>query len=64
MLTKTTFALAIIIGTASGALAENNQHSAAPGHGVYEARGKYVGSDPDPNVRHEMRRDSGREQAN
>jgi hypothetical protein len=51
MFTKTTFALAIFIGTASGALAATKQHSTAPSHDAYDARGVYVGSDPDPGIR-------------
>jgi hypothetical protein len=62
MFTKTTFALAIIIGTASGALAATKQHSTAPGNDVYDARGMYVGSDPDANIRFELQRDQGRGQ--
>jgi hypothetical protein len=38
MFTKGTFVLAIIIGTASGALAASTQHSTAPNHDVYDAR--------------------------
>jgi hypothetical protein len=57
MFTRTTFALAIILATASGALAATKQHGVAPNHDVYDARGAYVGSDPDANVRFELRRD-------
>jgi len=57
MFTKTAFGLAIIIGAASGALAATKQHSVAPNRDVYDARGVYVGSDPDANVRFELRRD-------
>ncbi len=64
MFTRTAFALAIIVGAASGALAVTKQHGIAPGHDVYDARGGYAGSDPDANVRFELRRDSGREGAN
>ncbi len=60
MLTRATFVLAIIIGTASGALAASTQHSTAPNHDVYDTRGIYVGSDPDANVRFELRRDQAR----
>jgi len=59
MFTKTTFALAIIIGTASGALAQTRPYSTAPSHDVYDARGVYVGSDPDANIRFQLRRDQG-----
>ena len=46
MLTKTAIALALILGTASGTLAAAMQHSTAPSHDVYDARGAYVGSGP------------------
>jgi len=60
MLTKTTIALALIVGITSGALAETKrQHSANPGYDVYNSRGVYVGSDPDPRIRAELLRDSG-----
>ena len=57
MFTKTTFALAIVIGTASGALAAAKQHSTNLNHDVYDTRGNYVGSDPDHGIRFELRRD-------
>jgi hypothetical protein len=57
MFTKTTFALALVLATASGALAATKQQSSAPRNDVYDARGVYVGSDPDANVRFELRRD-------
>jgi hypothetical protein len=60
MFTKGTFVLAIIVGTASGALAAKTQHSTADDHDVYDGRGMYVGSDPDANVRFELRRDQAR----
>jgi hypothetical protein len=44
MFTKTTFALAIILGAASAALAATTQDSVAP-HDVYDTRGRYVGYD-------------------
>jgi hypothetical protein len=59
MFTKTTFALAFVLVTASGALAATKQ-SFEPRHDVYDARGTYVGSDPDASVRFELRRDSSR----
>jgi len=64
MFTKTTIALALVLGTASGTLAAVKQQSIAPNHDVYDARGKYIGSDPDANVRFELRRDAVREQSN
>jgi len=57
-----TLALALILGTASGALAATKQYSTAPSHDVYDARGIYVGSDPDANIRFELRRDQVRGQ--
>jgi len=56
MFTKTTFELAFVLATASGALAATKQHSLHPSSDVYDARG-YAGSDPDANVRFELRRD-------
>ncbi len=64
MFTKTTFALAFALATASGALAATKQKSLEPHHDVYDARGTYVGSDPDANVRFELRRDSDRARSN
>jgi hypothetical protein len=64
MFTKTAIALALVLGTASGTLAATKQQGTAPNHDAYDFRGKYVGSDPDANVRFELRRDSGREQSN
>jgi hypothetical protein len=57
MFIKTTVALAIIFGTASAALAATKQHSITPRHDVYDTRGAYVGSDPDANLRFQLRRD-------
>ena len=59
MFTKTAFALAIIIATASGALAATKHQSTAPNNDVYDVHGVYAGSDPDANVRFELRRDAG-----
>jgi hypothetical protein len=60
MLTKTTFALAFVLATASGVLAATKQQNLAPRNDVYDARGAVVGADPDANVRFELRRDSDR----
>jgi hypothetical protein len=57
MFTKTSIALAIIIGTISGALAAEKKHSVAPSQDAYDVRSGYVGSDPDVQVRFELRRD-------
>jgi hypothetical protein len=66
MFTKTAFGLAIILATASGALAATKTQNVAPGHNGYTAgysnTGAYVGTDPDLNVRFELNRDSGRGQ--
>jgi hypothetical protein len=62
MFSKTTFALAIFIATASGALAAAKHQSVAPNHDVFDTRGAYVGADPDANIRFELRRDEGRGQ--
>jgi hypothetical protein len=56
MLTKTTFALAFALATASGGH-ENSQHRREPGHRVQPRRG----TDPDLNIRFELNRDWGRE---
>jgi hypothetical protein len=64
MFTKTTFALAFALATASGALAATKTHSSPPsqnGYTVYNPAGAYVGTDPDLNVRFELNRDWGRE---
>jgi hypothetical protein len=58
MFTKTAFALAIVLGTAFGAFAATNRPSVAPKQDVYDARGKYVGSDSDAGVRFNLRRDA------
>ena len=46
MFTKNAIALAIIVGTASGALAANKQNSSSPTWDAYDCRGVYVASDP------------------
>ncbi len=63
MFTKATLGLAVILATASGALAATKTHNIAPSHDVYTVynpAGAYVGSDPDINVRFELNRDWGR----
>jgi hypothetical protein len=57
MFTKTTLALAFVLATASGTLAATKQQNFEPRNDVYDARGTSVGSDPDSNVRFELRRD-------
>jgi hypothetical protein len=46
MFTKTAIALAIIVGTASGALAANKQGSSTLNWDAYDCRSVYVGSNP------------------
>jgi hypothetical protein len=66
MFTKAAFGLAIILATASGALAATKTHNIDASHTVYgngyNAAGAYVGTDPDLNVRFELNRDWGRGQ--
>ena len=61
MFTKTAFGLAIILATASGALAATKTHDITLSHSVYTSAyspsGAYVGTDPDRNVRFELNRD-------
>ena len=58
MLTKTIFALALVLGTAAGAVAAPKNYSNNPAHDVYDIRGNYVGSDPDPTIRAMLYRDA------
>ena len=58
MFIKLAIALALIAGSASGALAQK-RFSTNPAHDVYDITGKYVGSDPDPTVRLMLQRDRG-----
>jgi len=64
MFSKTAFGLAIILATASGALAATKTHNIAPSHSGYSTgysnTGAYVGTDPDLNVRFELNRDQAR----
>ena len=57
MLTKSIITLALVVGTASGALAAPKKYSTNPGHDVYSTSGQYIGSDPDPRVRSMLARD-------
>jgi hypothetical protein len=59
MFTKTAIALVLIIGTASSVLAAPKTYSTNPAHDVFDIRGKYVGSDPDPTIRSMLQRDTG-----
>ena len=58
MLVRTTIALALILASASGSLAAQKKHSTNPAYDVYDVRGHYLGSDPDPIVRAQIARDS------
>jgi citrate synthase len=60
MFTKTMFAVAFALATASGAVAAVKSQSTNQGQNVYNPRGAYVGTDPDLNVRFELKRDSDR----
>jgi len=59
MLIRTTIALALILASASGSLAAQKKHSTNPAYDVYDTRGHYVGSDPDPFIRGQLARDHG-----
>jgi hypothetical protein len=60
MFTRTAIALVLIVGAASGALAQK-KYSTNPQHDVFSITGKYLGSDPDPTVRFMIQRDRGTE---
>jgi hypothetical protein len=55
MFTKATLGLAVILATASGALAATKNYNVDPSHpaytNVYNPSGAYIGTDPDINVR-------------
>lgn len=60
MFAKATLGLAVILATASGALAATKSYNTAPSrdvYSVYNPQGAYVGTDPDLNVRFELNRD-------
>lgn len=59
MFTKTAIALALIVSTTSGVLAAPKKFSTNPGHDVFDTRGWYLGSDPDPTVRAMIAHDRG-----
>ena len=59
MFTKSTIALAIIVGITSGALAATKGQHQSRSWEVYDSRGKLIGADPDPLVRMELKRDQG-----
>jgi len=57
MFTKTAIALVLIVSTASGVLAQ--KRSTNTQHDVFSITGKYVGSDPDANIRFMLQHDHG-----
>jgi hypothetical protein len=59
MFIKTAIALALVVGTVAGAVAAPKNYSTNPANDVYDVRGKYVGSDPDPTIRSMLLRDVG-----
>jgi len=59
MFIKTALALAVVLATAAGAVAAPKNYSTNPANDVYDVRGKYVGSDPDPTIRSMLLRDTG-----
>jgi hypothetical protein len=60
MFTKSTIALAIIVGITSGALAATKQQNGTnSAWKVYDNRGHFIGADPDGLVRMQLRRDHG-----
>jgi hypothetical protein len=59
MFSKATLGLAVILATASGALAATKSHGVTPSrdaYSVYNPNGAYVGTDP-LNIRFELNRD-------
>jgi hypothetical protein len=60
MFNRAAFGIALILATASGALAATKTHNVTPSHEVYytvyNPAGAYVGSDPNTNVRFELNR--------
>ena len=58
LIAKTAFGLALVLATASGALASTKTHAVAPNQNMYNQVGASVGTDPDRNIRFELNRDS------
>ena len=56
MFIKTALALALVVGTAAGAVAAPKKYSTNPSNDVF-VNGQYVGSDPDPTIRSTLARD-------
>ena len=59
MFTKTTIALAIIVGITSSALAQTKGQHQSRSWEVYDSRGKVIGADPDARVRMQLQFDRG-----
>jgi hypothetical protein len=59
MFLKTAVALALVLGTAAGAVAAPKKYSTNPANDVFDTRGQYLGSDPDPTIRSMLLRDVG-----
>jgi len=59
MFLKTALTLAVVLGTVAGAVAAPKQYTTNPTNNVYDIRGKYLGSDPDPTIRSMLHRDVG-----
>jgi hypothetical protein len=60
MFTRATLGLAVILATASGALAAMKSHVVAPSRDAYTAYNRdaaYIGTDPDRSIRFELNRD-------
>jgi hypothetical protein len=64
MLTKTAFGMAIVLATVSGSLAATHTAAVGSSQNVYNPNGAYVGADPDPSIRFELKRDAGRLNSN
>ena len=59
MFAKIAIVLALLAGTASTVLAAPKAYSTNPANDVFDTRGRYIGSDPDPSVRSMLQRDVG-----
>jgi hypothetical protein len=60
MFTRAALGLAVILATASGALAVPKSHGVAPSRDAYLSYSRdaaYVGTDPDRNIQFELSRD-------
>jgi hypothetical protein len=59
MLTRTAFGLALVLATASGSFAATKPHATpvSTEQNINNPSGAYLATDPDPNVRLNLRRD-------